>query len=324
MVLDLLKYTESNDIPGLIMQCDYYKAYDCVEWRYVNRVMEAAGFGPNFRKWMTIFYPILRSSPYSAKISVNNHLSDKYSIERGIRQGCPLSCLVWALCIEPMAHKIRDSPSIRGIMIRQEEIKLSLYADDTTVILDGTEESLKNCLQLIGAFCKISGLNLNLNKTTCLWIGAKRNSTSRLCGDYGLVWATEAITVLGVQISTNLKEIPRLNYENHLDATKRLLTPWLQRSLSPYGRCLLVKSLALSKLTYLLSILPTPEAEFLRKMERTFYEFIWGGKKDKVRRSITKGLLCDGGLKTPDIRLHSLALKTSWIKRWLAPDSTGK
>ena len=177
MVLDLLKYTENEHIPGLVMQCDYYKAYDCVEWKYINSVMETAGFGRDLRKWIRIFYPWAYESPYSAKIYVNNYLSAKYPIQRGIRQGCPLSCLVWALCIEPMAHKIRQDPSIRGITVEQREIKITLYADDTTVILDGSDQSLENALQLIRSFCNVSGLKLNTSKTVCMWIGAKNHST---------------------------------------------------------------------------------------------------------------------------------------------------
>ena len=181
LILDLIKYTEDKCIPGLIVQCDYYKAYDCVEWKYVNRVMETVGFGPNFLRWMQIFYPWSQSSPYQAKISVNNFLSQPYPIERGIRQGCPLSCLVWTLCLEPMACSIRNHPGIGGITVADEEVKLSLYADDTTLILDGSDESLRNSLQSIYSFCKISGLKLNASKTVCYWIGEKRNSTEKCC-----------------------------------------------------------------------------------------------------------------------------------------------
>ena len=174
MILDLLRYTEDECIPGLIVQCDYYKAYDCVEWKYVNHVMEAVGFGRNFLRWMRIFYPWNHPSPYHAKISINNFLSHPYSIERGIRQGCPLSCLVWALCIEPMACRLRSHHGIRGITVSQEEIRLSLYADDTTILLDGSGESLRNSLEVLSDFCKVSGLKLNastVSQNFPFWVG---------------------------------------------------------------------------------------------------------------------------------------------------------
>lgn len=324
MILDLLKYTEDESIPGLIVQCDYYKAYDCVEWRYINCVMESVGFGHNFLRWMRIFYPSNCPSPYYARISMNNFLSQPYSIERGIRQGCPLSCLVWAICIEPMACKLRIHPHIHGVTVHQEEVKLALYADDTTIVLDGSEDSLRNSMLLVNSFCEISGLKLNTSKTVCLWIGSKRNSRDRLCQEHNLAWTNEPVTILGVQISTKLDEIPRLNYDKRLSDIKKTLTPWLRRSLTPFGRCIIVKSLALSKLTYLFSVLPSPDSRLLRSVEREIFGFVWGSKPDKVKRSVSKNLLIKGGLKVPDVYLHSRSMKISWIKRWLNPENEGK
>ena len=57
LILDMIEYTEDKEIPEIIVQCDYYKAYDCVEWKHVNHVFETVGFGPNVSRWMRIFYP---------------------------------------------------------------------------------------------------------------------------------------------------------------------------------------------------------------------------------------------------------------------------
>ena len=141
-----------------------------------------------------------------------------------------------------MACSIRNHPGIGGITVADEEVKLSLYADDTTLILDGSDESLRNSLQSIYSFCKISGLKLNASKTVCLWIGEKRNSTEKCCQEYNLQWTNGPVTILGVQVSANLAEIPRLNYDDRILTIKNTLSPWLQRSLTPFGRCLIVKS----------------------------------------------------------------------------------
>ena len=80
-------------------------------------------------------------------------------------------------CIESMARSIRSHPGICDITVVDEKVKLSLYADDRTLILDESDESMRNSSQSIYSFCKISGLKLNASKIVCLWIGAKRNST---------------------------------------------------------------------------------------------------------------------------------------------------
>ena len=67
-----------------------------------------------------------------------------------------------------LAEAIRNKRGIRGIKIQDTEFKLSQYADDTTLILDGSEQSFKISLTLIEAFGKISGLRLNDRKTEAL------------------------------------------------------------------------------------------------------------------------------------------------------------
>ena len=71
---------------------------------------------------------------------------------------------------------IRNNKEIKGIKIYNTEVKVSQYADGTTLILDGTEESIRASLLLIEAFGNISGPRLNNEKTEALWIGSKRNS----------------------------------------------------------------------------------------------------------------------------------------------------
>ena len=83
------------------------------------------------------------------------------ALERGVRQGCPLSPYIFILCVELLAEKMRQNKAIEGISVQCEEIKISQFADDDTIILDGSKESSTAALQDFEQFSSISGLRLN-------------------------------------------------------------------------------------------------------------------------------------------------------------------
>jgi len=113
-------------------------------------------------------------------------LKNIYNSNINIR--CHLICSVlFILCAEVLADAIRND-NIKGITVDGQEIKLSLYADDTTLILDGSRASFKNSLQVLESFSLISGLRLNYEKTEVLWIGANVGSEEKLCPEHDLKW----------------------------------------------------------------------------------------------------------------------------------------
>jgi len=83
----------------------------------------------------------------------------------------------------------KKKKEIRGIIVKDKEIKLySQYADDTTLVLDGSEESCLESLKIIDYFGNISGLRLNSKKTEALWIGASVDWDFKLCSEKDFKW----------------------------------------------------------------------------------------------------------------------------------------
>ena len=84
-----------------------------------------------------------------------------------------------------MAKTVRNNKSIRGLSLGNDEVKISQYADDTTLILDGSEKSLTSAIQFLDDFGKISSLKLNDSKREALWIGSKIRHEQILVSGHG-------------------------------------------------------------------------------------------------------------------------------------------
>ena len=103
-------------------------------------------------------------------------MSRSFEVSRGIRQGCPISALLYIIAAEIMAENIRNNNNIRGIRIgRSKEIKLTQMADDTTIFLE-SENIIPILLNEIKRFSEVSGLVLNKTKTKGLLLGKNRRN----------------------------------------------------------------------------------------------------------------------------------------------------
>ena len=162
---------------------------------------------------------------------------------------------------------------------------------------------------------KISGLKINNNKTQISWIGSKKNCNIEYMKDKNFVWDPGTFKVLGVVFSTNTQDICSLNYSGRIEEVKRDIARWKKRRITPLGKITIIKTLILSKLTYLFLNIPDPSKEFLEEIEQLLFRFIWNGKTNKIKKTIVCKSYEDGGLKMVDIHSFLSSLKISWLRR---------
>ena len=136
LLRDLAHYCEVTNFPAAILSLDKDKAFDRVDWSFLFITLSKMGFGDSFIKWIRLLYRNPRCS-----VILNGHISPFFFRSRGVRQGCPLSPLLYVLSMEVLACNIRVSPVIQAITLSGMSNSLpvlSLYADDVSVIVSLT------------------------------------------------------------------------------------------------------------------------------------------------------------------------------------------
>ena len=106
------------------------KAFDSVSWSFIKKTLSFFRFGPDIKKWIEIYYKNIKSG-----VVVNAHVSTWFQIQRGCRQGDPLSPDIYLLCAEILAIRIRQISGVTGIKRKMVEYLISQFADDTSIHL---------------------------------------------------------------------------------------------------------------------------------------------------------------------------------------------
>ena len=124
---------------------------------------------------------------------------------------------------------IKQNISIKGIVINNIEYKMTQFADDTTLFLDGSRSCLQAALNTIKTFGSYSGLNMNMSKTKTIWIGRKRYSRDKINTTPMLTWGETEFDLLGLKFSVNLPQMIQLNYNKYILQAKDIIHHWCSR-----------------------------------------------------------------------------------------------
>ena len=163
------------------------------------------------------------NSNASSRVIINGHLSNAFAINRGCRQGDTLSPYLFVIAVEILALMIRKNKLIKGIKIDDVNLNVTQYADDTTVILDGTEKSLEQVLTTLDTFQQMCGLKINQQKTSVVWIG-NRKGNSPICSHLNLDWKLNGkFDMLGVTFDTDLKNMTQIHFTKAFESMQKTI-----------------------------------------------------------------------------------------------------
>ena len=309
LIRDAVAWAEDRHLPLMVVGLDQAKAFDRVHWGFMFRVLGRLGFSQVFLGWLKVLYTGVRSM-----VSVNGHLGDSFSLHAGVRQGCPLSPLLYILYMEPLAAAIRADPGVKGFLVPGSgglRVKLSQYADDTTLLLDN-DACLIRSLEIFQSFGKVAGAELNCTKSSVKFFGRWKERTE-VPG--GLPLCEGPLKVLGVSFET--AHSATANWTKRFVAVQKKLNLWRSRSLTLIGKVLVLKADVLPSLVYLAYIYPLP-VSMRRPFMRLVFTFLWGGRYEYVARARMMAEIEAGGRDVPHLPLKLDCIFVSFLFRELS------
>ena len=300
LIRDLIEYCTAKNLPLAIISLDQEKAFDRVNWNFLDRVLQRMNFGPEFRQWIRVIY-----SEISSACLHSGFVTSFFEISRGARQGDPLSSLLHTLVAEVLGAAIRNCKDIRGVRLpgSSEESKIGQYADDGDLTLVD-DFSISKAFEIIRIYEKGSGSGLNLGKTEGMWFGSM---AGRGDGPVDIKWRTDCIKILGIFFTTSRRDLECLNWNFRIEKLARRLESWKFRSLSLKGKSMIINTLALSGLWYTGSVVPLP-AWAEKKINQIIFDFLWSGKNEQIKCEVCYLPYELGGLKVVNVALKCRAL----------------
>ena len=303
LIRDLINDINSNENgTGILLSTDQEKAFDRIDHSYISIILKTFGFKYTFIRWVNILYNNIFSS-----IIVNNHISTSFPVQRSVRQGCPLSPLIYVLCLEPVLQRIRDSPDVKGLQVPGilTPCKLTAYADDCKFFIKD-HDSAKKIIEHFNNFGNFSGSKLSLDKCEAMFLGRWR---VRRDTPLNIKWVTQ-MTIFGIKFGElSEDDIWHPLYKK----IENVLNLFKTRHLSFYGKAKLINVMVLSKLWYLTTVIPLSK-HYERLITKLVFSFIWG-KIESIRRK-TMYLPCkQGGIGLVNISLKAQSLMLNQVMK---------
>lgn len=238
---NIIKALHRAKRPGLFLKLDIAKAFDSVRWNYLMEVLENFGSGSRWRGWV---YSLLASS--STSILVNGSRGSWFMHFRGLRQGDPLSPMLFILAMEPLQHLLLIA-SREGLLTpianRLASLRISLYADDAAIFVNPVKEEIQVVADILQLFGVVSGLVTNRNKCDVFPIRCDGISMEEVMEGFQCQVSEFRCTYLGLPL--HFRQLHRVEIQPIIDKVANRLPAWRGRFLNKGGCLKLLNSVLL-------------------------------------------------------------------------------
>ena len=300
----LIDHSNASKEPLGLLLMDQEKAFDRIEHEFILDTLLSFGFHNKFVNWIKT---TLKDS--QSRIKINGFLGEPFPLERGVRQGDPLSPLLFVFAMEPLIRSLKNDHKIKGYLVENQAHKISAFADDLTTFISCTKD-WKRVEKWMAIFEKASGAKFNNKK--CEYLTNTNTNINPPSPSYFPPTPSESTRYLGIEISfkTNINRA----WEGPLSKFERCIEMWSKIPLSLTSKIVVIKSYCLPILTYHAGFLAHDDS-IVDEIKKKIRKLLWSGKRAKVSyEKCTLPKSC-GGLNAPSIEATLTAPKIRWVFR---------
>lgn len=272
-------YGRKNCRPSCMIKVDLRKAYDTMEWGFIEEMLVALAFPLQFVQLVMI---CIKTLSYS--LMINGEMNGFFQAKRGLRQGDPMSPLLFALGMEYLTRLLREVGNRKAFQFHDRCGKLELnhlcFADDLILFCHGDFVSILLMLQALKLFFATSGLVPNEEKSALYCSGMADSDVQRVLEVSKLKRSQLPFRYLGIPIYS--KRLPAAEGKQILAKMMKRIKVWGTQNLSYMARLILVNSVLLSIQSYWAQILILPK-RLLKEVESICRSFmkaqdLWHGQ----------------------------------------------
>uniref|UniRef100_A0A6I8T0W5 Reverse transcriptase domain-containing protein n=1 Tax=Xenopus tropicalis TaxID=8364 RepID=A0A6I8T0W5_XENTR len=267
-----------------LLALDQSKAFDRINHKYLWLLLRRYGLPGRFINWLKVLYRRAESFPL-----VNGWSGASFWVSSGVRQGCPLSSLLYVFAIDPFIRRL-DGDALAGVPLAPgKALRVAAYADDVTVVVSSGEEADAVAL-IVQDYSEASGSLINRNKCEAFWMG-KGDPAFDLPDVFPV--AQSRIKILGIEFGQGDYAIP--NWEQKLETASALVNRWKGLKYTLRQRVDLIKTYLVPIFLYVSYVCLLPQS-FYGRICCLFFLLLWGNKMNLIKRNVTYLQRKEGGL----------------------------
>ncbi|KAJ9566561.1 hypothetical protein OSB04_002527 [Centaurea solstitialis] len=318
IVSEIISWIKNSNRSALVFKIDFEKAFDTVNWAFLDEVMMQMNFGHKWRSWIQ---SCLKSA--SVSVLINGSATPEFSMGKGVRQGDPLAPLLFIIAAEAlniMMHEACNKGVFHGINLPNSGPIVShlQFADDVLFMGEWSMINVVNLLRLLRCFQMSSGLKVNTCKSNIIGVGVDSQVVETFAARVHCRAGNLPLTYLGLPIGLSMNKSK--SWAALINKFEAKLSLWKSNTLSFGGRLVLVKSVLGSLGTYFLSLFKAP-MKVIKSLESIRSKFFWGNKNGKRKISWLSwdAVLSEkskGGLGIGSIKGQNVALLAKWWWRF--------